>query len=142
MTLSIDKALSPSYYEGRFNGDYNIRLDTVVGRLLALTDAEGKPPTVEQRKQIIEILTNAVIEQTGHAPNGVQAGRLANWILYESLIDSHPDKVARTEYPILTKRQLRTRYNREYANENIPETHTEQHYLEGKKDNRWKIKGI
>jgi hypothetical protein len=121
------------YYDGVFVANYKTRMDKEVTKLLSIIDENGQPPTIEIRNAAIEALFDAYIDQTGEVPDGVQVQRLGNWLLLEDMTNNHPDKVTREEYPFLTKRQLRTRYNRERADENIPETLTHQRYLGGKK---------
>ncbi|WP_427036543.1 hypothetical protein [Cytobacillus pseudoceanisediminis] len=129
----IEAMKSKNYFAGFFVGSFKSRLDKEVSKLLALKDENGQPPTIETRKQIIEALLDAYIEQTGNVPDGVQIQRMGNWLLLEDLTNNHPDKVTREPYPFLTKRQLRTRYNRERADDTLQETHTIQRYLGGKK---------
>lgn len=133
----LNLRLNKDFYTGAFIGDYKVRIDREISALLALVDEEGQPPNIEFRKQACEALFDAYIEQTGEVPDGVQVQRLGNWILLEEMTNNHPDKVSREEYPFLTKRQLRTRYRREMADENIPETLTQQKYLGGKKQSNF-----
>lgn len=121
------------FFETKFGWNAKDHFEKEVTNLLALIDTEGEPPTIETRIQIIVAITDAYIDQTGKIPEGVQIQRLGNWLLLEDLTNNHPDKVTREDYPVLTKRQLRTRYRRERADENIPETLTKQKYLGGKK---------
>lgn len=125
------------YYRGFFVRDYKRRFELEVSNLLSTVDEKGNPPSIEFRKKAISELFAAYVEQTGKTPDGVQVQRLGNWLLLEELTNNHPDKVTREEYPFLTKRQLHTRYNREMADENIPETHTVQKYLGGKKQSSY-----
>lgn len=132
MTI-IEAMTNKSYFTGFFLGAYKTRLEKEVTRLLAFVDEHGEPPTIATRNQIIEALFDTYVAETGNVPDGNQVQRLANWLLLEDLTNNHPDKVTREAYPFMTKRQMRTRYNRERADENIPETHTVQKYLGGKK---------
>ena len=129
ITLRRDVA----YYDGMFERNYNERIDKEVTAILKLVDEEGVAPSNEIRNEIIETVFDAFIAQTKKVPSGVQVQRLANWLLLEELTNNHPDKVTNTEFPFMTKRQLRTRYRREMANESIPETLTTQPYLKGRK---------
>jgi hypothetical protein len=126
------------YFDGMFVANYKVRMDKEVSKLLSLLDVNGQPPSMEIRKQAIEAICDAYIEQTGEIPDGVQVQRLGNWLLLEDMTNNHPDKVTREEYPFLTKRQLRTRYNRERADETIEEKLTRQNYLGGKKQSTFK----
>lgn len=127
-----------SFYNGFFGGEYKDRFDGEVSKTLAMVDEEGNPPSIPTRVKIINAMFDAYIEQTGEVPDGVQVQRLANWMLFEDLTNNHPDKVTREPYPFLTKRQLRTRYNRERADEHILETFTRQKYLGGQKQSALK----
>jgi len=126
---TFDKFKQKKYYDGLFVGSFTDVFEKQVTKTLAIIDSDGNPPSVQERIEIIEALFDAYIEQTGKVPSGVQVQRLANWLLLEELRNNHPDKVSREEYPFLSKRQLRTRYNRELANETIPERYTRQKYL-------------
>lgn len=134
----VHQLMDNTFYAGRFTGDYKETFNEMVTNLLSLQE-EGASPSIESRKVIIEIMTDEYIKQTGQTPDGVQVQRLANWLLLEDLSNNHPDKVTREEYPFMTKRQLRTRYHRERADEHIPVTHTETKYLGGKKQPRYKV---
>lgn len=96
-------------------------LEEEITRLLAMKNADGAMPSLRVRKKVINALIDSFITQTGKTPPGAQVQRLANWLLYETLINRHPDKVSREAYPIMTKRQLRTRYRRERASEYLQE---------------------
>lgn len=128
---NIRKYMYVEFYDGMFDGQIIEQFEKIVSRVLRIQRYNGEPPTIRERKYIIEALLEAYVNQTGRQPDGVQAQRLGNWLLLEQLTDSHPDKVTREEYPFLTKRQLRTRYFRERADDTIPETHTRQKYLGG-----------
>jgi hypothetical protein len=65
------------------------------------------------RCQAVQVITDAYIEQTGESPDPDQLTILADYILMDDLKDTHPDKVANTEYPILSDGQLRLRFRRE-----------------------------
>ena len=125
-------------YVGLFVGSYTEVFEAAVTKILSLVDGDGNPPSIPERNEILETLFDAYIEQTGEVPDGVQIHRLANWLLLEDLKNNHPDKVSREEYPFLTKRQLRTRYNREYADDTIPERFALQKYLGGTKSPTYK----
>lgn len=138
--MNFDKYLDVHFYDEKFSENYPAELEKIVTKLLVLRDNDGNPPSLEVRKQIVETLFDAFIKQTDQQPDGVQVQRLANWILLEDLTDGRPDKVTLTAYPILTKRQLRTRYQRERADEEVPIHATEQKYLGRKKNSFYRSK--
>ena len=75
---------------------------------------ERKMP-VPWRNKAIQDITDAYIRQTGEVPDNTQLTRLANYILQDDLSDKLSDKVSRTEYPFLSRGQIRLRYRRELA---------------------------
>lgn len=90
--------------------------------------------TLEFRKKAVHDLVEAYIFQTGKVPDGLQLSRLADYILKDDLNDPHPDKVTRTEYPILSSRQLRLRSGRELSDEMIEnKTNDKKHKLNGRR---------
>jgi hypothetical protein len=90
-------------------GNYKITFINEVEKLLA----EG----LELKEGIkeIDVLLEAYVSQVGEVPDSQQLTRLANFILQEELKYKHPDKVTKTEFPFLGKRQLITRSKREIA---------------------------
>lgn len=107
------------FYTGLFaSAAYKSQFERLVSELLAL-NLDGQPPSMTSRLLACEAIVDAYVEQTGEVPEGTQLQFLANWLLLEELTNPHPDKVTRTEYPIMNKRQLRTRHYREKSNEFI-----------------------
>lgn len=96
-------------YAGRFNkeSDYKKCFMEEVDRLL---DMEMP---VEQRIQAVQAITDAYFDQVREEPDSAQLSRLASFILRDDMRDSHPDKMTRQQYPVLTVRQSKRRQNRE-----------------------------
>ncbi|MED4841564.1 hypothetical protein P9695_14925 [Weizmannia sp. CD-2023] len=96
----------------------------------------------EIRNKLVNVLVEAYLKQTDQRPDKYQLAILANWILAEEK-NKHPDKVTKTEYPILTSYQLKVRRRREFANENIENfTDSCQYRVSGKhKPKRFKVFG-
>ncbi|WP_163530955.1 hypothetical protein [Halobacillus ihumii] len=137
-TKLFNLRLYEDFYDGMFsNSSFKEVFETQVNKLIALQIEKDVPPPIQWRIYACDCMISAYVNQTGETPDGRQVHRLANWLLLDELADNHPDKVTREEFPIMTKRQLRTRYTRETADENIPETHTEQKYLGGKKQSNY-----
>lgn len=65
------------------------------------------------RMKAIDVLLEAYVRQTGETPDPVQVNRLTNFILREDLKNRHPDKVTNTEFPFLSRGQLKRRGRRE-----------------------------
>ena len=121
--------LTEEYYIGAFTPvNYLEEFEKGVTLLLL------KRGTVPERNQAVEAITEAYIKSIGQIPDGVQLQRLANWILMDFLTDNHPDKVTREEYPIMSKRQLKTRYMRERADEFIEKRSGSLGKEKGKRD--------
>ncbi|MCR9040835.1 hypothetical protein QRX25_14765 [Bacillus sp. L381] len=69
--------------------------------------------TRQQRIETITALSDAYFDSTGEHPEASALERMANLVLYEELSDSHPDKVTREEYPIMSETQFDERFKRE-----------------------------
>ncbi len=66
-------------------------------------------PTPIKRIDTSNALIEHYIERHGKRPPASVLSRLATYILLDTLTDSHPDKMAREEYPILSKSQRKRR---------------------------------
>ena len=96
-------------YNFKLGTDYKKAFRRAVNELL-----EEKMPVVWKNKAVQD-LTDAYITQTGEIPDSDQLHRLANYILRDDLANKMPDKVSRTEYPFLSRGQLKLRLKRERA---------------------------
>jgi len=65
--------------------------------------------TREYRIKFAEELTERYFAEHGKMPEGTILERLATLILQDELADTHPDKMTREEYPLLSDRQRDTR---------------------------------
>lgn len=65
--------------------------------------------SAEVRVAIVDIYLKWFWEFTGRVPQPARLKELADFILMDELADSHPDKVTRKEYPILTGKQVERR---------------------------------
>lgn len=68
---------------------------------------------LSMRKEKINSLIQKYMNRTGNRPDSWQLYRLANCLLREELKNKSPDKITNTEYPILSRYQIRTRERRE-----------------------------
>jgi hypothetical protein len=91
-------------FRGRL--DYKAAFSEAVSALLYGT-ARGLDR--EERILLAAELAEEYIQATGERPPITDAERLANLILLDELLDSHPDKVTREEYPFFSDRQLERR---------------------------------
>ncbi|MCI4129449.1 hypothetical protein MMJ47_18455 [Bacillus haynesii] len=62
-----------------------------------------------QRIEEITALADAYFDAVGEHPDSIALERMANLVIYEELADSHPDKMTREEYPIMSETQLSRR---------------------------------
>lgn len=112
--VTADMLLNPKFYDSMFTGAEPLRaLKIIVARVLRLRPV----PILKDRNRIVELLTEAYVVQTGEVPHTTQLFLLSNFLLVEELTNSHPDKVSRTPYPFMNKRQLRVRHLREIPDE-------------------------
>ncbi|MGI2827875.1 hypothetical protein ACRS6Z_19660 [Bacillus cytotoxicus] len=99
------------------NGDYKTQFETYVNTLIiAHRDLHSEAiSNREVRAEEIKSLTDAYVGTIGERPEAKQLERLADLMLYEELHDTHPDKVAREEYPIMSDHQLSRRHSGEVS---------------------------
>ncbi|NLS42520.1 hypothetical protein EYH65_20465 [Bacillus subtilis] len=74
--------------------------------------------TRQERIEEIMALVNAYYDSTGEQPDVAALDRMTNIIIHEELSDSHPDKVTRTEYPIMSDEQLARRKEGKHRKKN------------------------
>lgn len=65
--------------------------------------------TPSERISKVAQMTNAYVEFREDRPHYTQLDRLASLILRDDLIDKHPDKMTRNEYPIMSASQREER---------------------------------
>jgi len=63
---------------------------------------KDESPTVSERNSASNALIEAYVVEHGKRPPNAITSRLATYILLDDLTDSHPDKMAREEYPIMS----------------------------------------
>lgn len=90
----------------KFEGDYKVQL-------LEMVEEMRRPLTeipIEQRKEIVEMLTDAYVEQTGERPDSAALYALGDILLYDYMEgDRRQNKTQLEEYPILTDNQYEAR---------------------------------
>ncbi|MBY0023770.1 hypothetical protein J2W97_000847 [Paenibacillus jamilae] len=89
--------------------DYKTEFHDAVAELIA----EGIADRTE-RMIAIQALIDAYVNSIGEVPEAAELERLTDYILREELTDTHPDKMTRTEYPIMSKYQEDRRRENEY----------------------------
>lgn len=73
---------------------------------------------IEDRAERIEFvgkMIDSYVRDTGESPPEDCLNDLSEYILREEILDPHPDKMTRNEYPILSARQESTRRDKEYS---------------------------
>lgn len=67
----------------------------------------------EHRMAVAGAITERYYAEHGSMPEGTMLDRLATLILQDELADTHPDKMTREEYPLLSADQAKLRYEDE-----------------------------
>ncbi|MFB5690206.1 hypothetical protein [Bacillus cereus] len=104
-------------YTFDINGDYKTKFETYVNTLIT-SNRESDSEAISNRDvraQEIKSLTDAYVGTVGERPEPKQLERLADLMLYEELSNTHPDKMAREEYPIMSDHQLSRRHSGEVS---------------------------
>lgn len=73
---------------------------------------QGFKPSVKERNSASNALIEEYIETHKERPPNALLSRLASYVLLDDLSDSHPDKMSREEYPIMSYGQTGRRYRR------------------------------
>lgn len=90
--------------------DYKTEFNEAVTDLIAKGIADRA-----ERMIAVQALTDAYIDSTGEQPDPTELERLTDYILREELLDPDPYKIAHTEYPFMSERQLDLRRDREMS---------------------------
>ncbi|WP_242264899.1 hypothetical protein [Bacillus cereus group sp. BfR-BA-01422] len=99
------------------NGDYKVQFETYINMLIT-TRRESDSSAIRNRNvraKEIKSLTDAYVGTVGERPEPKQLERLADLLLYEELHDTHPDKMTKVEYPIMSDHQLSRRHSGEVS---------------------------
>lgn len=104
-------------YTFQTNGDYKAQFETYVNTLItSLRESDSSAiSNRDVRAEEIKSLTDAYVGRVGERPEPKQLERLADLLLYEELSNTHPDKMTREEYPIMSDYQLSRRHSREVS---------------------------
>lgn len=99
------------------NGDYKTQFETYVNMLItSLRESDSSAiSNRDVRAEEIKSLTDAYVRTVGERPEPNQLERLADVMLCEELYDTHPDKMTREEYPIMSEHQLSRRHSGEVS---------------------------
>lgn len=74
-----------------------------------IDEAYNENTTHSQRVEQADKLCEAHYEQVGSYPSESVLSRLAWYIVFDEMTDSHPDKMSREEYPMLSRGQMERR---------------------------------
>ncbi|TEA81194.1 hypothetical protein [Bacillus thuringiensis] len=104
-------------YTFDMNGDYKTQFETYVNTLItSLRESDSDAISNRDiRAKEIKLLTDAYVGTVGERSEPRQLERLADLMLYEELHDTHPDKMTREEYPIMSEHQLSRRQSGEVS---------------------------
>ncbi|MDP1457945.1 hypothetical protein Q8G37_15985 [Bacillus wiedmannii] len=99
------------------NGDYKTQFETYVNTLIiCLRESDSDAiSNRDVRAREIKSLTDDYVGTVGERPTPKQLERLADLLLYEDLSNTHPDKIAREKYPIMSDHQLSRRHSGEVS---------------------------
>ncbi|MCU5516137.1 hypothetical protein OCF62_16350 [Bacillus wiedmannii] len=104
-------------YTFDINGDYKKQFETYVNTLnIARRESDSSViSNRDVRAREIKSLTDAYVGTVGERPEPKQLERLVDLFLYEELSNTHPDKMAREGYPIMSDHQLSRRHSGEVS---------------------------
>lgn len=114
--IQIEQMAEESFYDGLFMGTDYLKVFKAFVTKIVFTD---KLPEVPYRNKVVYAICEAYTKQVGEVPKPEQVSLLANYILADVLRDNRPDKVTLESYPIMNKRQLSFRYDREFTSEHF-----------------------
>ncbi|MGN4945197.1 hypothetical protein [Bacillus cereus group sp. MYBK104-1] len=99
------------------NENYKMQFETYVNTLItSLRESDSSAiSNRDVRAKEIKSLTDAYVEAVGERPEPKQLERLADFLLYEDLSNTHPDKMSLAEYPIMSDHQLSRRHSGEVS---------------------------
>ncbi len=80
-----------------------------------IDDAYKRTTTTQERVCKAEELTEAYYEQLGFQPAESVLSRLAWYLVFDEMTDSHPDKMTREEFPMMSEHQTSVRQKREHS---------------------------
>src|SRR5699024_4025630 len=86
---------------------------------------KGAKPAPNKRIESADSLIEDYIEQHGKRPTASVLSRLATYILLDTLSDSHPDKMSREEYPIMSYGQTGRHFARNSKLADVPYDYSE-----------------
>ena len=86
---------------------------------------KGAKPAPNKRIESADSLIEEYIEQHGKRPPASVLSRLATYVLLDTLTDSHPDKMSREEYPIMSYGQTGRHFARNGRLKDEPYDHSE-----------------
>ena len=104
------------------NQDYHDEITWFFDTYYAVKKASenGDSIPVKDRITNADELIEQYVEQHGQRPPNAILSRLATYILLDTLSDSHPDKMSREEYPIMSRGQQKRRQRTHVLREDLP----------------------
>lgn len=89
--------------KGKLRHDFDVSFNRAVNALFK------RSYCTDERNKIVEEMTEEYFAKTGEFPSDKTLEKLADFILDDDLRDNSMDKVTKTEYPILSDKQLARR---------------------------------
>src|SRR5699024_6403850 len=105
-----------TYTPQQAHDDITALFDAYYDAKKADVHAASIPPN--KRIESADAIVEQYVEANGERPPASVLSRLATYLLLDTLADTHPDKMARDEYPILSYTQIGRR-RREIPSENV-----------------------
>ena len=97
-----------------FVGNRTNAIHAHIDKLFAKTNE-----TVEQRNENANSLIESYFQQFGDVPASSALERLGSYIMREDYEDKRPDKISKTEYPVMSEQQEQRRMRREPTSSGI-----------------------
>lgn len=98
-----------------FNGSDKDSLNSFINQLCL--DASSAPR--KDRIRLIKMITDKYVSETGERMDNRSLEELGTLLLREELMDKHPDKMSRVEYPIMSDHQYKRRLSSEVFNHDL-----------------------
>ena len=104
--------------------DYHDKITQLFDAYYDDKKAGGDGTSLSERLTDSDAIIEHYVEQYGERPPASVLSRLATLLILDTLSDSHPDKMARDEYPIMSYGQIGRYFERNGALKDEPYDHS------------------